>query len=105
MGVGFRFSFLLAEVIGDVQEFTFSTPMPFFLNDDYDMNLISTDDIGTILGQGALLAVAGMIQGPFDDGGGVRFPENSDPHSGRGSLLRHCPTLYLDSLVGWVATP
>jgi len=51
------------QVIGDVQEFTFSTPMPFFLNDDYDMNLISTDDIGTILGQGALLAVAGMIQG------------------------------------------
>jgi len=50
-------------VIGDVQKFKLSYPYPFFLNDDYDMSLIGTEDIGKILFQGILLAVAGIVQG------------------------------------------
>eukprot|EP00440_Ansanella_granifera_P033279 gb/GFBE01036107.1/.p1 GENE.gb/GFBE01036107.1/~~gb/GFBE01036107.1/.p1 ORF type:complete len:592 (+),score=103.39 gb/GFBE01036107.1/:1-1776(+) len=55
---GFR-----TNVIGDVQEFTLTYPYPFFLDSDYDMSLIGTDDIGKILSQGLLLAVAGIVQG------------------------------------------
>jgi len=50
-------------VIGDVQEFTLTYPYPFFLNSDYDMSLIGAEDIGKILLQGLLLAVAGIVQG------------------------------------------
>lgn len=51
------------DTIGDVQEFKFSTPWPFFLNDDYDMSLIGSDDMGKIIFQGFLLAIAGIVQG------------------------------------------
>jgi len=51
------------DVIGDVQEFTLTYPYPFFLNSDYDMNLINVDDTGKIVQQGVLLAIAGIVQG------------------------------------------
>jgi len=51
------------DVIGDVQEFTLTYPYPFFLNPDYNMGLIGVDDLGKILVQGGLLAIAGIVQG------------------------------------------
>lgn len=51
------------DVIGDVQEFTLTYPYPFFLNDEYDMSLITVEDTSKILVQGLLLAIAGIVQG------------------------------------------
>jgi len=51
------------DVIGDVQEFTLTYPYPFFLNPDYNMSLIGSEDFGKILVQGLLLAIAGIVQG------------------------------------------
>lgn len=50
-------------VIGEVAEFTLTYPYPFFLDSDYDMGLIGAGDAGKILVQGALLAIAGIVQG------------------------------------------
>jgi len=51
------------DVIGDVQEFTLTYPYPFFLHEDYNMNLIGPEDTGKIFLQGILLAIAGIVQG------------------------------------------
>mmetsp|Transcript_27494 Transcript_27494/g.79015 ORF Transcript_27494/g.79015 Transcript_27494/m.79015 type:complete len:585 (-) Transcript_27494:488-2242(-) len=51
------------DVIGDVQEFTLTYPYPFFLHEDYDMSLVTASRAGTILQQGLLLAIAGIVQG------------------------------------------
>lgn len=51
------------DVIGDTTKFTLTYPYPFFLNDDYDMALISASNIGQIITQGLLLAIAGVVQG------------------------------------------
>ena len=54
------------DVIGDVTPFQFTSPYPFFLNDDYLTNgvyAISASQIPQILMQGLLLAIAGVVQG------------------------------------------
>lgn len=50
--LGFR-----TQTIGDIEEFTQrdALPMPFFLNPEYDMSKLTTDQIGTILLQVPLL--------------------------------------------------
>jgi len=56
------------DVIGDVTPFTFTSPYPFFLNEDY-LNATTglynapPDKVGQILVQGLLLAIAGVVQG------------------------------------------
>ena len=55
------------DVIGDVTPFKFTSPYPFFLNSDY-LNAdgvygVSSADAGTIIIQGLLLAIAGVVQG------------------------------------------
>ncbi len=56
------------DVIGDITPFEFTYPAPFFVetpfrSPPYDMSVISSDKIGTILLLGALLAFAGTVQG------------------------------------------
>mmetsp|Transcript_468 Transcript_468/g.1305 ORF Transcript_468/g.1305 Transcript_468/m.1305 type:complete len:597 (-) Transcript_468:69-1859(-) len=51
------------DVIGDVQKFTLTYPYPFFLHQDYDMGLLTIGRLPTILLQGGLLAIAGIVQG------------------------------------------
>ena len=55
------------QVIGDVTPFTFTTPYPFFLNEDYlsadGTYAVTADQAGTIIIQGLLLAIAGVVQG------------------------------------------
>lgn len=54
------------DVIGDVTPFSFTSPYPFFLNDDYltdGVYAISSSNIGQIITQGLLLAIAGVVQG------------------------------------------
>lgn len=55
------------DVIGDVTPFSLTYPYPFFLNSDY-LNAdgvygVSSADAGTIIIQGLLLAIAGVVQG------------------------------------------
>jgi len=54
------------DVIGDVTPFAFTSPYPFFLDDDYKVNgtyTISSSDAGQVVGNGLLLAIAGVVQG------------------------------------------
>jgi len=54
------------QVIGDVTPFKFTYPEPFFLNGDYlveGVYRVTSDDAGTIIIQGLLLAIAGVVQG------------------------------------------
>ena len=54
------------DVIGDVTPFKFSSPYPFFLNDDYYVNgtyTLGPEQAGTVMIQGGLLAIAGVVQG------------------------------------------
>ena len=54
------------DVIGDVTPFSFTTPYPFFLDEQYRTNgtyTLSGSDTGQVLVQGALLAIAGVVQG------------------------------------------
>jgi len=54
------------EVIGDVTPFSFTYPEPFIFNDEYKVNgtyAISGSDTGQVIVQGALLAIAGVVQG------------------------------------------
>uniref|UniRef100_A0A7S2F2H0 SLC26A/SulP transporter domain-containing protein n=1 Tax=Alexandrium andersonii TaxID=327968 RepID=A0A7S2F2H0_9DINO len=51
------------DVIGDVSKFKLTYPYPFFLHEDYDYGLVTRADIPTVILQGALLAIAGIVQG------------------------------------------
>ena len=56
----------LTPVIGDVTPFSFTYPQPFFLNPDYLVNgtyTLPPSQAGTVLLQGLLLAIAGVVQG------------------------------------------
>jgi SulP family sulfate permease len=55
--------FCKTDVIGDVTPFSLTYPYPFFLNDDYNLDLITADKTGQIILQGGLLAIAGTMQG------------------------------------------
>jgi len=54
------------DVIGDVTPFSFTSPYPFFLDEQYYTNgtyAIKADDAPQILVNGLLLAIAGVVQG------------------------------------------
>jgi SulP family sulfate permease len=54
------------DVIGDVTPFSLTYPYPFFLDTQYFVNgtyALSASDSGTIIIQGLLLAIAGVVQG------------------------------------------
>lgn len=50
------------DVIGDVTPFSLTYPFPFFLDDQYDLSLITVGKAGQIIMQGVLLAIAGLVQ-------------------------------------------